>query len=186
MKRRKKVATISSTDEVAYIWVRYLRDPVQLYLAPVENTPKQALDMLAEAIEEDWGEDLEKHAGFGEEGVMSLSQLLKGKALQEALRQLEYSDIAIIDTPTPANRLGVSVGDRPKRRKRWSNTNPHTTLHPLYTRRSNDIHRLLRRIEILLEEHSEEINRHDLGASSMNELGEVEVRLEAIVRFLEG
>lgn len=111
---RRKLKATSFTDlEVAYIWVNYLHDPVQLYLAPAGEDEKATLDMLAEAVEENWGEDLEGHAGFGEEGVRPLSSLLKGKALQEALRQLQYADIAIIDTPTPANRLKVS-GSEPR------------------------------------------------------------------------
>jgi len=109
VRRRKKVA-ITSEDEVAYIWVNYLEEPTQLYITPLEHHSKdRVLDELAEVVQEDWGTDLEYHAGFGEEGVKSLSQLLKGKPLQEALRQLEYADIAVIDTPVPANRLKVSA-----------------------------------------------------------------------------
>jgi hypothetical protein len=91
---------------VAYVWVVDVasNEKVQLYVEriPYDQTVDEDayVEDLLNTAATDWGFE-ENGYTFGDHGVAPLTRLLRGGNLQDALKQLQHADVAVIDTFSP-------------------------------------------------------------------------------------
>lgn len=104
---------------VAYVWVVDVasNEKVQIYVASLPYDQQVDEDTVIEDLlntaATDWSFETNDHT-FGDHGVAPLNRLLRGGNLQDAMKQLQRADIAVVDTFSPRARPIQKRVTRPK------------------------------------------------------------------------